>query len=388
MKFLLSLMASFLLIGTDAGRTGITADNILQKMADQLQQTRKISYQSKRELNYASEDYHAEQRWTNYFEFSGTDSLIGFKYQVSDEKQIQVFNGTEAFDLDKAKKSISLSEHPTRESLSARSFLYNSIITLKNVLPALIKDKSIHKSIRDTSLAGVSCHLISLNINQRRIQNLGTAFDKMPGKINFIYKLIVDKITYLPVEIIQVNDGNTDFIKTSFTELNTAAIEPTELSWYYSTYIGEYKQALPKESIPLIAVGADAPDFSLPIYNQTGNATLSGLHEQVVLLDFWIRNCGPCISSVPEINALKAKFAGKPFKILSINAYDLKKDIESFYIKHHINYDVLMLGRETAEKYGVPGFPTIVLINKEGKVIYSSVGFDKSAIEQQIVSAL
>ena len=65
-----------------------------------------------------------------------------------------------------------------------------------------------------------------------------------------------------------------------------------------------------------------------------------------------------------------------------------KEDISWFCDKHKLTYKVLINGKDVAEKYGVSGFPTIILINKEGKVLYSGIGVDKVKIETLIETSL
>lgn len=109
------------------------------------------------------------------------------------------------------------------------------------------------------------------------------------------------------------------------------------------------------------------------------------------MLDFWIKNCGPCIQSVPHLNELQKKFKDKNFKLISINSYDSKEDISRFCNKHKIDYMVLVNGKRVAKEYGVSGFPTFFIIDKSGKIIYSHIGHDASKqleIEQVINNAL
>lgn len=202
-----------------------------------------------------------------------------------------------------------------------------------------------------------------------------------------IYQITIDKLNHLPVEVLQKNDLNDDFIKTNFTNINIAPNLPAESSWFYSTYMDEYKQAKQEKIPQLIPVGSIAPDWTLPLYNKNENISLSSLKGKVIMLDFWFKNCGPCIESVPHLNAINNKFKNRNFEILGINTWDSKKDISWFCNKHGITYKVIMNGKDLAENYGVNIFPTVILIDKEGTVIYTG-GFDQLKIEELIETAL
>lgn len=106
------------------------------------------------------------------------------------------------------------------------------------------------------------------------------------------------------------------------------------------------------------------------------------------MLDFWIKNCGPCIQSVPHLNNLQSKFKNKEFSLVSINSYDSKEDVIWFCDKFKVNYPVLLNGKSVAEEYGVSGFPSIILIDKKGKIFYSTAGFDQLEIEKLILNVL
>ena len=369
----------------------ISADSILYLVSGHLNSLKNIRYELSRELNYASENYHNESKWMIYYDFQSTDSISGLKYQVEDATQKLVFNGTEKIELDKKLKTIKIDDNPGKNAIGTYSAFYNSIITLKNILPLLIKEPGQAKTISDTLLNNSSCYLITINTNKKRIQNSGNGFDAMTTKSNFIYKIIIDKKSDLPLQVIQGNDINNDFIKSVFTEIVTNIAAPPELSWYYSTYAGEYTPAKDKPLLALLSNGSMAPDWQLNPLIGNKTVSLSDFKGNVVLLDFWIKNCGPCIQSIPHLNKLKEKFASKNFAIIGINSYDTKEEVAWFCNKHNTAYKVLLNGRETASAYGVNGFPVFFILDKTGRIIYSHAGFDESlssAVEQIINNAL
>jgi thiol-disulfide isomerase/thioredoxin len=389
MKFIIIL--SLLFLQNDIAYSQSTVDSILSRVSQNLDRLKNIKYYNTRELNYSSENYHYISKWTSYYDFQSTDTITGFKYQIEDSTLKQIFNGTEKFELDEKTKTIQINSSPDKKSFNGLSALYNSIITLKNVLPLIINDKTATKAFADTTINNISYILLTITMGKRRIQNLGKGFDAMATKSNLIYKIIIQKNSNFPVEVTQINDVNNDFIKTSFTNIETNITAPSELSWYYSTYTGDYKPPTGKVTPQLALNGSLAPEWTLKVYNKDKILSLTDLKGNVILLDFWIKNCGPCIQSVPHLNELQDKFKGKNFKIISINSYDSREDVSWFCNKHKTNFSVLLNGKEVAEKYGVNGFPTFFIIDKEGKIIYSGAGYDKSIqseVEHVIEKAL
>ena len=363
------------------------ANSILEKTADKLNSLTTFTYDLRRELNYASENYLRVSNWSCYFKYDPDITPVNFQYQVHDSISGNFFNGTEKFDLNITTKTIEINKTPAKEEFKDLSFLYNSIITLRNMLPILIADKQSNISVKDTVVNGRSFDLVMLNIGKRRIQNLGEDFDIMKTKSNFIYKITIDKSSHLPIEVLQMNDLNDDFIKTNFTNINTNPNPPKENTWYYPTYLNQYKTSEKKELPGLIPVGSLTTDWTLPRYDKNENITLSNLRGKVILLDFWFKNCSPCIESVPRLNAINKKYGDKNFAMLGINTWDSQKDVVWFCDKHQVTYNVLLNGKDLAENYGIDAFPTVVLIDKDGKVLYSG-GFDPSKIEGLIEKAL
>jgi thiol-disulfide isomerase/thioredoxin len=120
-----------------------------------------------------------------------------------------------------------------------------------------------------------------------------------------------------------------------------------------------------------IALHTIAPDFTLP--GLQDSVSLSSLRGKVVLLEFWIRNCGYCIEAVPALN-------GYP-NVYAINIHDTPADIALFAKNHKAGYKMLYNGEKVAELYGVDGYPTVVIVDRAGKVVYFGAGVNKTAID-------
>lgn len=368
-----------------------SADSILNEVTRKLNTLKKFKYEDTRELSYPSENYHKISSWKVFCDFETTDTLTGFKYQAEDSIAKEIFNGAEKFRLDKKAMTIQIDDHPRKSMFQQLPFLYNSILTLRNILPQLINDPTVTRTAIDTTVDGIPCTQITMDLGKRRIQNLGHALDPMTTKYNLIYNVLIKKANGLPYEIIQANDMNSDRITTTFTHFEPDPGDPDELSWYYSTYTDTYRREENATAPQLIAAGTQAPSWKLRTPAGATTIALEDLKGQVVLLDFWIKNCGHCIESVPHLNQLKEKFKGRPVKIIGINAYDSNTDIEWFCNKHNIQYTVLSNGQAVAKVYGIDGFPTFIIIDKSGKVVYSNPGFGPSTratMEEIIAKAL
>lgn len=114
------------------------------------------------------------------------------------------------------------------------------------------------------------------------------------------------------------------------------------------------------------------------IYHQKKDSVLANLDiktkfNKLTLLDFWFIGCGPCHSSFPEINALRAKY---PDSLLHIKAYsfDSQNEIDKYKAKYKFNFDMLEDSSKYIEYFNIKSYPTKILISPKGEILYTSVG--------------
>lgn len=138
-----------------------------------------------------------------------------------------------------------------------------------------------------------------------------------------------------------------------------------------------------------VKIGDPAPGFSaLDLSNQT--VSLSDYrNKKVVLLDFWATWCGPCRMEMVDLQALQDKFKDRNFEILSVNQGEDASQIRPFMSRKKYGFHVLLdSNQQVADKYGVKGIPTLVLVDKEGVIQWLQVGYgeDDSELEHKIES--
>ncbi|KFF09789.1 hypothetical protein IW15_22295 [Chryseobacterium soli] len=344
--------------------------DILKKTVEKLNNLKNVNYSYYRSINYFSEDYHSETRGTTFINFDKSNTSLGFKFQLEDEDMKIVYNGIEYFSLDKGDKTISIKKRPPSSSFENISLFLNSLITLKKSLPVIIADREIHKNLSDTIINNKSYHLASFVLKNKTLSGLGN-FSPITLKRNFLYKIVIDKSSFLPLQVIQTNDAEPkDYMLTSFDNIQTKDNIPSELSWYYSTY-NEYEQKTDKR-LTIIKHNEVVPPFNLPYYDNNDTISLAQLQSKFVLIEFWMKNCGYCIQSIPTINSLLSKFDKTTLSVIGINSSDNSKEIAFFYQKNKPLFKTLLdeNGKVTRD-FGVDAFPQVVLLDGNRNVIYS-----------------
>ena len=81
---------------------------------------------------------------------------------------------------------------------------------------------------------------------------------------------------------------------------------------------------------------------------------------------------------MPMLQGLHQQLGGRGLQILSINQGEDPSDVRQFITDNHFSFRVLLDPRgDVSEKYGVRGIPTMVVVDKQGIVRWTSVGFSE-----------
>lgn len=106
-----------------------------------------------------------------------------------------------------------------------------------------------------------------------------------------------------------------------------------------------------------------------------GSIQLKNSKENFVLLDYWASWCGPCLQQIPDITALRKQFSTDVLKIVSIS---IDRDSTSFInsVKEHKMDWIHSLDRGSllSDSLGISSVPTLLLLNRNGKIVYYKNG--------------
>ncbi len=118
---------------------------------------------------------------------------------------------------------------------------------------------------------------------------------------------------------------------------------------------------------------------------------ISDFSENIIILDFWYKNCPPCIKSIPQLNRIYKKYESKGLKLFGINDIDIgslsREQLITFRQKENIKYPIVLIDKSISEKYKVRGYPTLYIINKNGEIEYSKLGYSEN-MEKEVDSIL
>ncbi|MBF0215648.1 MAG: TlpA family protein disulfide reductase [Candidatus Omnitrophica bacterium] len=119
-----------------------------------------------------------------------------------------------------------------------------------------------------------------------------------------------------------------------------------------------------------------APDFTVEKLDG-GKFSLSGeLKEKNAVLVFWTTWCPYCVKEIPAVEKLY-KEKGGDLAIIGISLQESKTKVAGFVAKKAMTYPIgLDMDGMVADKYGIQTIPSIVAIDKKGKILYQGSSLD------------
>jgi cytochrome c biogenesis protein CcmG/thiol:disulfide interchange protein DsbE len=121
-----------------------------------------------------------------------------------------------------------------------------------------------------------------------------------------------------------------------------------------------------------------APAYRLAMLGG-GSVASQELLGRVVVLDFWTSWCLPCRREFPELEKVYERFRGRPqvaFFAVDGDRGDTPDNARRFFreagYRLPVAYDT---GSKVYESFSAPGFPTLVVIDRSGRLRFRHTGF-------------
>lgn len=246
-------------------------------------------------------------------------------------------------------------------------------------------------------MGGQENYVFNLKLNNGRI-NWDKLEIKSGLKLNSNYIIILNKLDYLPCKITMGNGpygtlsrtiNNLKFDHEIDDRLWTGTFLPKEFRKItFFEYLELLKSKMTSRSLDIenSINGLDIETWKLPNLESNEFVEFSKLKGNVVLLEFWFKNCGPCVQAIPELNSIQNEFKDENFFFFGV---EFREDSSRENLTHYVRklkmaYPILYKGKILAAAYGVTSAPTFMIIDKGGNVIYTKSGFNSDEIMQII----
>lgn len=185
----------------------------------------------------------------------------------------------------------------------------------------------------------------------------------------------------------------TVLIDYTHTVANGPAFGPKAFDWTPPTGAASISNTPPvaeqagDDSAVMALVGQAAPNFSLKDLNGK-TVTLSKMKGSVVVLDFWATWCGPCMGSLPHLDALYKEKKAAGLKVYAINLEESAGQVKSVVTSKGWTFPVLLdTDGKVAQNYKANAIPETIVVGKDGIVQKVFVGAGPNT-EQQLKAAV
>jgi thiol-disulfide isomerase/thioredoxin len=161
-----------------------------------------------------------------------------------------------------------------------------------------------------------------------------------------------------------------------------------------ATYLADRATRQPRKGVLSVAAGNSAgrstlagkPAPEMTLKDLDGkDLSLSEYKGKVVLVNFWATWCEPCQVEIPWLIEIQQKYAAKGFTVLGIamdeegakvvTPWVQKERFDVNGAKSQMNYPIVIGNDAAADKFGgLLGYPTSVLITRDGKIVKRITG--------------
>jgi len=110
-------------------------------------------------------------------------------------------------------------------------------------------------------------------------------------------------------------------------------------------------------------------DFTLGDLNGKKKVTLSQLHGNIVLVNFWATWCPPCRKELPDLDAINRHFQHQGLVVLAITDEDMFK-VGSYWTGAQPSFTVLLDPyHKVGKQFHVDGLPRTFVYDRQGKLV-------------------
>lgn len=140
------------------------------------------------------------------------------------------------------------------------------------------------------------------------------------------------------------------------------------------------EQMIPSHTLTEGTKAPPAPELAKGLWINSEPLTLKNLHGRVVLIEFWTFACYNCRNTIPTVKKWDVQYRDKGLTIIGVhtpesdlerNADDVRREIAALGIKYPVVTDN---DYSTWKVYGVEAWPTLFLLDKQGRVRWTHVG--------------
>jgi thiol-disulfide isomerase/thioredoxin len=137
-----------------------------------------------------------------------------------------------------------------------------------------------------------------------------------------------------------------------------------------------------------------APEFAKANWINSDPLTLDKLRGRVVVVEFWTFGCYNCRNTLPTVEEWDAKYRERGLTVVGVHTpetdseYSLdnvRKEVPALGIKYPVVTDN---DYQTWKAYGVEAWPTIIVLDKQGRIRWLHVGEGRYEETERVIKTL
>ena len=139
---------------------------------------------------------------------------------------------------------------------------------------------------------------------------------------------------------------------------------------------------------PRNAAAKEPYDFTLRKAQDGSSYSLAEQKGKIVVLNFWATWCGPCRELEPHFERVAAQFQGVADIVFLAADCDEDETLVPPYLQEEKPRTTVVFADGLDRLLAVNSFPTLVVLDRAGKIAYRSDGFDPDGVEAELTNAI
>lgn len=367
------VILSFIVVLVQLHAYSQSAEKLIADIQKAQRQLKTISYTLQRTDTFVTGQVRIIHGQT-IMQLDAADSVFGFLFwsKRDDLERETIYDGRIAFSLDNAKKTYDITTKHT---------------ALPNVL-GTPGGQVVFENLAKLDTSGVT----KLEASEDKDHFYLTMYYpdiKEHDVTSIITKLTIDKKMMLPVRM-RKHQETLGKIQDLYYQIKEVRLNDASRKYNFldKPFLNDYSQNIRQPDKSLMNLkDKEAPPFELISFTNT--LVSSGQFKgKVLLLDFWEVWCGPCIVSMPKVQALYEKYIDEGLLVYGITCEkDQLESAKKLVEKRGVCFPMLTGNEMVKKEYKVNAVPLYILINKAGKISYLTQGYSDE-IETAIQKAL
>lgn len=135
--------------------------------------------------------------------------------------------------------------------------------------------------------------------------------------------------------------------------------------------------------------GAKEPyDFELRNARDGSPYSLAEQKGKIIVVNFWATWCGPCRAMEPHFEGVAAQFQGITDIVFLAADCDEDESLVPPYLEEEKPHTTVVFADGLDRLLAVNSFPTVVVIDRTGRIAYRAEGFDPDDVETELTNAV